>query len=58
MTVAEIQAEALSRARGGIMASTCNYSTIFEGFAARGIPMDDIRPRENVFTYRAPGPQG
>ncbi len=43
--------EALSRARGGI--SVANYHAILEGFAARGIPMDLIVPRENVFTFNA-----
>lgn len=43
--------EALSRAVGGI--SMTNYPAIIEGFAAKGIAMDDIRPRENVFTYHA-----
>ncbi len=48
---AEIQAEALSRATSGI--SLTNYPTIIEGFASMGIPIDDIRPRENVFTFQA-----
>lgn len=48
---AEIQAEALSRAVGSL--SLANYPAIIEGFASRGIPVDDIRPRENVFTYNA-----
>lgn len=30
-----------------------NYPAIVEGFKARGIPVDDIKPRENVLTYRA-----
>ena len=30
-----------------------NYVAILEGFAARGIPMDEIKPRENVFTFWA-----
>ena len=30
-----------------------NYPAIIEGFKARGIPVDQIRPRENVLTYRA-----
>ena len=49
MTTAELQQEALSRARGGLSAS--NYGAIFAGFAAKGI--GDIRPRENVFTFNA-----
>ena len=31
--------------------STSNYGAIFAGFAEKGI--DDIRPRENVFTFAA-----
>ncbi len=45
------QAEALSRAINN--RSLSNYPTIFEGFLARGIPEDEIRPRENIFTYNA-----
>jgi len=30
-----------------------NYRSIFEGFVAKGISLDEIRPRENVFTYHA-----
>jgi hypothetical protein len=51
MTVAEIQLEALSRARHG--QSMSNYPAIFAGFTARGIPEADIDPRQNVLTYRA-----
>jgi hypothetical protein len=43
--------EALSRAMAGI--SLANYPAIIEGFIARGIPADDIKPRENVFTFNA-----
>ena len=46
-----ISHESLTRAISG--QSFANYPTILEGFAARGIPMDDIRPRENVFTFWA-----
>lgn len=45
------RAESLSRAIGGM--STMNYGTILEGFAAKGIPMAEVSPRENVFTYNA-----
>ena len=45
----ELQAEALSRARGGLSAT--NYAAIIDGFSARGIT--DIRPRDNVLTYNA-----
>jgi antirestriction protein ArdC len=31
--------------------SLANYPAIFAGFAAKGLT--DIRPRENVFTYKA-----
>jgi antirestriction protein ArdC len=50
-TVAEIRAESLSRAVGG--RSCANYATIIQGFMDKGIPADQITPRENVFTYRA-----
>jgi hypothetical protein len=33
--------------------SQANYGAIVEGFADRGIPVEEIRPRENVFTYQA-----
>ena len=51
MNVLEVSQQSLTRAVSG--QSVMNYSSIFEGFAARGIPMDDIRPRENVFTFWA-----
>src|SRR5438034_10027158 len=47
----EIQREALSRAASG--QSLANWPAIIHGFAAKGIPESDIRPRENVFTYHA-----
>ncbi len=47
----ERQAEALSRALTGQTLS--NFPAIILGFAARGIPEDQILPRENVFTYAA-----
>lgn len=43
--------QSLQRAASGIAMS--NYPAIFEGFIAKGIPADEIRPRENVFTYDA-----
>lgn len=46
-----MQAEALHRAESG--PSVANFAAIFEGFQAKGIPMDEISPRENVFTYNA-----
>ena len=45
------QAEALSRALTGKTWS--NFPVIIQGFKARGIPEDQILPRENVFTYQA-----
>ena len=50
----QMQQEALDRAIGN--QSTANWGAIFAGFAgfaAKGIPEADIRPRENVFTYHA-----
>ena len=43
--------ESLGRATQGVTMS--NFPAIFEGFTVRGIPEDDIRPRENVFTFEA-----
>lgn len=45
----EKRREALDRAENG--SSERNYDAIFAGFAAKGI--NDIEPRENVFTYNA-----
>jgi len=45
------QAESLSRAVSG--RSLSNYPAIIHGFLDRGIPEDQILPRENVFTYQA-----
>lgn len=42
---------ALSRAVSG--QSLANYPAIIEGFKAKGIPEDQIKPRENVFTFDA-----
>jgi antirestriction factor ArdC-like protein len=47
----QMQQEALSRAVGG--QSFANWSAIVAGFTAKGIPEEDIKPRENVFTYHA-----
>lgn len=47
----EIQREALQRAISG--QSLANYPAIFEGFTAKGIPADQIKPRENVFSFQA-----
>jgi hypothetical protein len=50
-TTEQIQQEALSRAVGG--QSLGNWPAILAGFVVKGIPADDVRPRENVFTYHA-----
>jgi len=47
----EMQQESLTRAQGG--ESGANYRAILEGFTSKGIPAQEIRPRENVFTYNA-----
>lgn len=46
-----IAASALHNAISG--QSFGNYQAIFEGFAAMGIAAEDIKPRENVFTFNA-----
>jgi len=51
MTQQAIQAEALNRAVSG--SSTANYMSILEGFASKGIALDEIQPRENVLTFHA-----
>ena len=50
-TKEQIQQEALSRAATG--QAMTNYPAIIRGFMEKGIPADEIRPRENVFTYHA-----
>jgi hypothetical protein len=50
-TQEQLQAEALGRALQG--QSLSNWPAILVGFVAKGIPEDQIRPRENVFTYHA-----
>lgn len=52
----QIQAEALQRATEN--RSVANYAAIYDGFAAKGIPEDQIEPRVNVFTYEAWKAQG
>jgi len=44
-------AEALRRAQQGL--SVANYAAIYGGFMAKGIPEEEILPRENVFTFQA-----
>ena len=51
VTRSEIEQQALTNATTS--QSVMNYRTIYAEFSARGIPMDDIKPRENVFTYNA-----
>lgn len=51
MTKQEIAAEALHNATTGQALS--NYPAIYRGFMERDIAEADIKPRENVFTYRA-----
>jgi antirestriction protein ArdC len=51
MTNTEMQAEALDRARTS--QALTNYPAIYQGFMAKGIAEDDIKPRENVFTFHA-----
>lgn len=46
-----IRQEALTRAVTG--QSYSNFPAIFQGFAAKGIPEAEIKPRENVFTFEA-----
>jgi len=47
----EVRQEALTRAISG--QSLSNFPAIFQGFAAKGIPESEIKPRENVFTFEA-----
>jgi len=51
MTKTQIQTEALHRATTN--QSLANYPEIYRGFMDKGISEDDIRPRENIFTYHA-----
>jgi hypothetical protein len=48
----QIQQEALSRAINPL-GSLSNFPAIIQGFHNRGIPLDEIKPRENVFTFQA-----
>jgi hypothetical protein len=48
---ADSRQEALTRAISG--QSLSNFPAIFQGFAAKGIPEAEIKPRENVFTFDA-----
>lgn len=51
MTTDEKKQQALTRATCG--RSWANYPAIIEGFIEKGIPADDIQPRENVLTFWA-----
>lgn len=46
-----IEQQALNNAKAE--RSLSNYPAIIEGFIEKGIPADEIVPRENVFTYNA-----
>ena len=49
--ISQARLESLRRAVSG--QSFTNFPAIFQGFAAKGIPESEIRPRENVFTFDA-----
>jgi N-terminal domain of anti-restriction factor ArdC len=49
--VSQSRLESLKRAVHG--QSFSNFTAIFQGFAAKGIPEAEIKPRENVFTFQA-----
>jgi len=49
--IPQSRVESLKRAISG--QSFSNFPAIFRGFVAKGIPEDEIKPRENVFTYQA-----
>lgn len=51
LTFDDVRKEALDRAKNGSAMS--NYPAIYSGFAAKGIPESEIKPRENVFTFNA-----
>ena len=51
MTKQEQYSQALDKAINGN--SFANYPAILQGFIDKGIPEDQIKPRENVFTYKA-----
>jgi hypothetical protein len=51
ITVSASGLDSLKRAVSG--QSLTNFPAIFSGFAAKGIPESEIKPRENVFTFNA-----
>lgn len=46
-----LERKALTNALSG--QSTMNYRAIIDGFSAKGVAIEDIKPRENVFTFHA-----
>ena len=53
MTQTQLQQSHESLSRAVSFQSTMNYEPIIRGFESKGIPISDIRPRENVFTFNA-----
>lgn len=51
MEKSQVQLEALTRATTS--QSFLNYEAIYAGFQSKGIPADQIIPRENIFTFNA-----
>ena len=51
MNKLEVAAVALQNATTS--ASVTNFPAIFAGFAAKGYATEDVKPRENIFTYNA-----
>lgn len=52
MSASEVNIQdSLNRALTG--QSAMNYNAIFDGLMEKGIAGDDIKPRENVFTFNA-----
>lgn len=49
--ITQSRLESLKRAVSG--QSLSNFPAIYQGFAAKGIPESEIKPRENVFTFDA-----
>ena len=49
--ISQSRLESLRRAVHG--QSFSNFPAIFRGFAAKGIPESEIKPRENIFTFDA-----
>jgi len=50
-SISQERLESLKRAVYG--QSFTNFPAIYQGFAAKGIPESEIKPRENVFTFQA-----